>query len=40
MSVNTMIDLHKKLTHVLQQLELEGGVNRAEPVPKKPAMVN
>ena len=34
MSVNTMIELYKKLTHVLQQLEAEGVVNRAEPVPK------
>jgi hypothetical protein len=31
MSVNTMIELHKKLTHMLQQLEAEGLVNRGEP---------
>jgi hypothetical protein len=37
MSVNTMIELHKKLTHMLQQLEADGVVNRTEPVPKKAA---
>jgi len=40
MSVNTMVELHKKLTHILQQLEAEGVVNRAEPVPTKAHMVN
>jgi hypothetical protein len=40
MSVNTMIELHKKLTHILQQLEAEGVVNRAEPVPAKAHVVN
>jgi len=40
MSVNTMIELHKKLTHMLQQLEAEGVVNRAEPVSTKAHMVN
>jgi hypothetical protein len=40
MSVNAMIELHKKLTHILQQLEAEGVVNRAEPVPTKAATVN
>jgi hypothetical protein len=34
MSVSAMIELHKKLTRMLQQLEAEGVVNRAEPVPK------
>jgi hypothetical protein len=34
MSVNTMIELHKKLTRMLQQLEAEGVVNRAEPATK------
>ena len=39
MSVNTMIELHKKLTHILQQLEAEGVVNRAE-LPTQPHTVN
>jgi hypothetical protein len=39
MSVNTMIELHKRLTHVLKQLESEGVVNRAE-LPAQPHTVN
>lgn len=40
MSVNTMIELHKKLTHVLQQLEADGVVNRAEVVSTKATTIN
>jgi len=31
MSVSTMIELHKKLTHMLQQLEADGVMSRSEP---------
>jgi hypothetical protein len=41
MSVSTMIELHKKLTRVLQQLEAEGVVGRSEPTATtKAQMVN
>jgi hypothetical protein len=34
MSVSAMAELHKKLSHILQQLEAEGVVNRTEPATK------
>ena len=40
MSVNTMIELHKKLTTMLQQLEAEGVVHRAEPAATKAHAIN
>jgi hypothetical protein len=40
MTVNTMVELHKKLTHLLQQLEAQGVINRAEPVSTSTHMVN
>jgi hypothetical protein len=39
MALNTMVDLHKRLTDILQQLESEGIVNRAER-PTHPHLVN
>jgi hypothetical protein len=39
MAINTMVDLHKRLTDILQQLESEGIVNRAER-PSHPHLVN
>jgi DNA-binding HxlR family transcriptional regulator len=40
MSVNAMVELHKKLTRMLQQLEAEGVVHRAEPASTKAHLFN
>ena len=40
MSVSAMVELHKKLTNMLQQLEAEGVVHRGEPVAAKRYLVN
>jgi hypothetical protein len=40
MSVSAMVELHKKLTNMLQQLEAEGVVHRAEPVAPRAYAVN
>lgn len=40
MSVTAMVELHRKLTHMLQQLEAEGIVNRNEPASAKAYAIN